>query len=123
MPLKVSSYQTGLLAEALCRWSLRLRGYRILANRYRGPVGEIDIVARRGSVLTMVEVKARPTLEEAMEAVDLRQQRRLTQAAADFLRRHPALAALDLRFDVMLVCPRRWPRHLRDAWRPEAGWL
>ena len=114
----------GRRAEMLCVLALRLKGYAIVARRHvsgRGlGAGEIDIVARRGSRLAFVEVKARPTLAQAAEAVGRHQRRRLGRAAAAFLARRPELAGLAARFDVMLVAPWRWPRHMIDAWRDEA---
>ena len=112
-----AAYRSGLRAEALAAVLLRLKGYRILARRLKTPAGEIDMVIRRGSSLAIVEVKARGT-GDAVEAILPRQQRRLERAAAHFLGRNPQLAGLDLRFDVVLVAPRRLPRHLADAWRP-----
>lgn len=109
----------GKSAERLCLWYLRLKGYRILARRYKTPVGEVDLIARRGSVLAAIEVKARADLEIAGEAITPRQQRRVSRALTHFLGRRPDLAGLAARFDVMLVAPRRWPRHLSDAWREE----
>ena len=97
------------------------RGYRILARRQRCPGGEIDIAARRGGVLAIIEVKARPTHTQAMEAVTRRQQDRLVRAAQWYVASRPALATLALRFDVMSVTPWRPPRHLTDAWRPGLG--
>lgn len=98
-------------------WYLRCRGYRVLARRYRVPSGEIDLIVRRGRVLAAVEVKARPDYETAGASVLGRQRRRIARALEHFLSTRPDLRALDLRFDVMLVVPRRLPRHLVDAWR------
>jgi putative endonuclease len=114
-----TNHRTGLAAEALCRLALRLKGYSIVAARYRSPMGEIDIVARRGRSLALIEVKARPSRVAAMEAVGPQQQARLARAASDFLARHPVWQRHRLRFDVMLVTPWRWPQHITDAWRPE----
>lgn len=111
----------GRWAETLCLWSLRLRGYRILARDYRVAVGEVDILARRGGTLVAIEVKARGDRASASEAVTPRQRRRITRAAAHFLSGRPDLARLTLRFDVMLVVPRQLPLHLRDAWREGDG--
>jgi putative endonuclease len=116
--MKRTSYKTGLFAEALCRWLLRLKGYRILASRYQSPLGEIDIVACKGGTVAVVEVKARPTEQEAIEAILPRQRQRLQRAALDFLSRHAHLNTHDLRFDMMLVTPKRLPAHIKDAWRP-----
>jgi len=110
----------GLTAEALCLALLRLKGYRVLARDLKTPVGELDIVARRGAVLAGVEVKRRKTSAEAAEAIGPGQRLRIARAAWHFLAGKPALAALSVRFDAMLVTPWRLPRHLRDAWRPDA---
>jgi putative endonuclease len=113
----VRAWRRGRAAELLCVWHLRLRGYRVLARSYRVPVGEIDIVARRGAVVAAIEVKARDTLGAAGEAIAPRQRRRIARAFEHFLAGHPELARLTLRFDVMLVAPYRLPHHLRSAWR------
>ncbi len=106
----------GRRAESLCALLLRLKGYRIVARGFRAPVGEIDIVARRGNVLAVVEVKVRRDEATAAEAITARQRRRISRAAALFLSARPGLASLDVRFDVMLVVPRRLPIHIMAAW-------
>jgi putative endonuclease len=107
----------GQAAERLCRWHLRLRGWRIVAHDWRCPAGEIDIVARRGRVLAIVEVKARGTAADAVSAILPRQRRRIERAAAAFLLSRPDLAGIVVRFDVMLVTPLRLPRHLPNVWQ------
>ncbi len=97
---------------------LRLKGYRILARGFRLPVGEIDLVAARGGVVAFVEVKRRGDLVGAIEAISSRQRRRIARAAEAFMAARPDLAGKDQRFDVVLVAPRRLPRHILDAWRP-----
>jgi putative endonuclease len=109
----------GRLAELLCRWHLRLRGWRIVASHWRCPSGEIDILARRGRVLAIIEVKARRDFATAAESVLPRQRRRIARAASAFLLTRPDLALLTLRFDVMLVAPPRPLRHLPGAWRSD----
>ncbi len=111
--------RAGRRAEWLARWRLRLAGYRIVARNVRTPMGEIDVVARRGRVLAFVEVKARAELEAAAAAIDHRQSARIARAAAWFLKRRPQLAGLVLRFDAVFVLPGRLPRHVVDAWRIE----
>ncbi len=108
----------GRAAERLAAWSLRLRGYRILARRFACPAGEIDLVVRRGDLLAFVEVKRRPSLDAGAEALRPAQRRRIARAAEAFLGQRPALAGLRLRFDLVLIAPWRLPRHLSDAWRP-----
>jgi putative endonuclease len=101
----------------LCLWHLRLRGWRVLARGWRCPAGEIDILARRGKVLAVIEVKSRSEIPAAANALPPRQRRRIARAAQAFLSLRPELAGLDLRFDLMLVAPRRLPRHWPGAWR------
>ena len=88
---------------------LRLKLYRILARRVKTPVGEIDLVARRGETLVFVEVKARragPRRKLAHAAVN---QRRIVRAAQWYLARHPRICRLTIRFDVIFLaaCPGR----------------
>ena len=107
----------GRIAELLCRSHLRLCGWRILARDWRCPVGEIDILARRGGVLAVIEVKQRRDFDTAVTAIAPRQRRRIARAAEVFLTGRPDLTDLAMRFDVMLVAAWRLPRHLHDAWR------
>jgi putative endonuclease len=109
----------GRLAERVAAWSLRLRGYRVLARRYRTPLGEIDLIVRRGRLLAFVEVKGRADLAAALGALGQRQRQRMARAAELFLLHHPSHADCALRFDLVAVRPWRPPRHLPDAWRPE----
>lgn len=109
----------GRIAEWLCLWHLRLRGWRIVARGWRCPSGEIDILARRGKVLAVIEVKSRGEFAVAASALAPRQRRRIARAAEAFLLSRPDLAGLDLRFDLMLVAPLRLPRHWRGAWRAD----
>lgn len=119
---RLASQRWGRWAESLAAWRLRLAGYRVVARNFRSPVGEIDLVVRRGRVLAFVEVKTRGLAAEAAEAIRPTQQARIRNAAAAFLARHPALAGLDLRFDAVLVTPGGLPRHLPDAWRDSGSW-
>jgi putative endonuclease len=114
-PERVAAFRTGLSAEARATAYLMAKGYRILAKRFRSPYGEIDIVARRRNLLAFVEVKARATLDDAAYAVTPRQQQRIINAAQAWLMTHPEHADFDLRFDAMLIAPRRLPRHLLAA--------
>jgi putative endonuclease len=106
----------GKRAEFLCVLALRLKGYRVLAQHWKCPSGELDIVARRGRILAVVEVKARGDIMTAAQSLGRKQQGRIARAASHFLATRPDLGTLDLRFDVMLVIPWRPPRHLKGAW-------
>jgi putative endonuclease len=116
---RLRAQRRGRLAELLCRWHLRLRFWRIVAVDWRCPSGEIDILARRRGVLAIIEVKTRGNLAAAAASVLPRQRRRIVRAASAFLLTRPDLAGLALRFDVMLMAPRRMPRHLPNAWQAD----
>lgn len=92
-----------------------LKGYQILAFRLKGRGGEIDILARRGRILAVVEVKRRATLEAAMQALGPEQHRRLAAAGQAVGRSRPALQNLTLRIDMVALAPGRFPRHLRGV--------
>jgi putative endonuclease len=114
-PARVAAFQTGLSAETRAAAYLMAKGYRVLAKRFRTPYGEIDIVARKRQLLAFVEVKARASLDDAAYAVTPRQQARIIDAAQAWLMAHPEHAEFELRFDAMLIAPRRLPRHLLAA--------
>ncbi len=109
------AFRFGLSAESRAAAFLAAKGYRILARRFRTPFGEIDIIALRRGVLVFVEVKARDNFEDAAEAIGKRQQNRIIGAAQMWLAAHPEDAMRDMRFDAILVVPRRLPRHLPAA--------
>ncbi|HEX5182522.1 MAG TPA: YraN family protein [Allosphingosinicella sp.] len=105
----------GRRAETIAAWWLRLRGWAILARRVRTPVGEVDLVARRGRTIAFVEVKARASAEQAAFALDDYRLRRVA-AAAEALAHRYVRAGDDLRIDAILVVPRRLPRHVANVW-------
>ena len=106
---------TGRFAEFVARTWLRLHGWRILGQRVRTPLGELDIIARRGGQLLFVEVKQRRMLDEASLALLPRQRQRIVRAARCWLGRHPQLARLHARFDLIAVNRFGWLRHYRNA--------
>jgi putative endonuclease len=105
----------GRRAESLAALWLQLKGWQILARRARTPVGEVDLIARRGNLLAFVEVKARATAREAEFALDEYRLRRVAAAAEAlaprFMRPHD-----DMRIDAMFIIPWRLPRHLENVW-------
>ena len=68
-PARVAAFRLGLSAESRAAILLIAKGYRIVARRWKTPLGEIDIVARRRRTLVFVEVKARERADDAAEAV------------------------------------------------------
>ena len=113
---KKTAYRFGVFAEHLSCWRLRLAGYRILQRGYRAATGEIDIIARRGKILAFIEVKARGDRVDAAHALGAAQRRRIERTAAAYLAGHREFSSFDARFDLIVVCPWRWPEHLRGAW-------
>jgi len=118
-PDRVAAFGLGLSAESRAAAYLVAKGYRIAARRFRSPVGEVDIVARRGRVLVFVEVKARATLDAAAESLQVRQQRRIAAAAAAWLSLNPHDIDKDIRFDAVLVAPGKIPRHIPAAFETD----
>ncbi|MDI4237795.1 YraN family protein [Bradyrhizobium sp. Arg237L] len=119
-PERVAAFRTGLSAESRAAAYLMAKGYRVLAKRFRTPYGEIDLVVRKRNLLAFVEVKARASFDEAAYAVTPRQQQRIIAAAQAWLMTHPEHAEFDMRFDAMLIAPKRLPRHLLAAFDASA---
>jgi len=109
------AFRTGISAESRAAAFLIAKGFRILARRWKSPVGEIDIIARRRSLLIFVEVKARERLDDAAWSVTDRQRLRINAAAEAWLARYPDDRIRNMRFDAVLVAPGRIPRHIPSA--------
>lgn len=109
----------GRRAEVFAAWYLRFTFYKILAYRFRTPLGEIDLLARRGNTLIVFEVKARQNLEAAAESISAQQWKRITKALQWRLAQRPKEAELAIRFDAILISGWRI-RHIKDAWRPKS---
>ena len=114
---KQKADRAGRRAEIWAAWLLRVKGYHIVARNYKRPMGEIDIVARRGRVLVFVEVKYRHHQDAAKSAVTAYQWMRIARAAQDFTARHTAFQGLVWRFDLVVCAPHMLPRHIADCWR------
>ena len=114
-PRRQQAERLGRLAEAKAAMMLRLKGYRISAQRWKSPAGEIDLIARRGSVVAFVEVKARADADDALASVGPQQRRRIVRAARHWLASNPDAVECDCRFDIVLVTPYQWPQHIANA--------
>lgn len=109
---KKTALQLGDRAERIAAYWLRLKGWRIITRRYTAPGGEIDIIAQRGKLIAFIEVKARPTLDEALAAIDASKRRRMNRAVAQWLMGKDWAMKLSLRGDVICIAPWRLPRHV-----------
>jgi putative endonuclease len=105
------AFLRGHVAEHLAAFYLIAKGYRIMAMRYRTRAGEIDIVARKRDIAVFVEVKARTSIEDGLNAVTSEAQDRIRRAGDIWLSRQRRTSGLSLRFDVIVIRPWRWPSH------------
>lgn len=117
-PARRRAERRGRRAELLAALWLRAKGYSILAHRVKLPVGEIDLIAKRGDTLAFVEVKQRQTLSRAKGAVPVGAWRRIARAADSWTSRDPRLQQLDWRYDLVAITPWSRPKHYKDYWRP-----
>jgi putative endonuclease len=111
---RLNAYKRGHRGEWLAAIILMAKGFRIIARRYKTPLGEIDLIARRGDLILIVEVKARNTLISAMEAISGGAERRIEGAANLWLSRQRDFGRLSVRFDMVAVLPWRWPVHVEN---------
>ncbi len=120
MNKRQKSYKQGLRAERKAALYLRAKGYRIIGERYKTPVGEIDLIAVKKDALVIIEVKARKDIGEALHAIPQRAQSRIEKAALHFLSSYPHYASYALRFDVIAFGAGLWPTHVQNAWHSQS---
>jgi putative endonuclease len=109
----------GRWAESLALASLRLKGYRLLARRFKSGPGEVDLIMRRGEVTAFIEVKVRADADRAVEAVTDFQARRIAAAARLWMAKDPKAVLGVCRFDIVAVSPYQWPKHIHNAFTVE----
>jgi putative endonuclease len=105
----------GRRAEAIAALFLQLHGWSILARRVHTPVGEVDLVARRGRMVAFIEVKARASDADAALSLDDYRLRRVAAAAGALASRY-VRPGDDMRIDAIFVVPWRLPRHMANVW-------
>jgi putative endonuclease len=105
----------GHKAETAALLLLRLKGYRLLARRFKSHLGEIDLIMRRGSTTAFIEVKARTTTDAAIIAVTTYQSKRIASAAALWMAKDKIAAQNFCRFDIVAVNAYFWPTHIENA--------
>ena len=111
------AYARGVAAEDAACAALTADGWTILARRLRTKAGEVDAVAEKAGILSIIEVKSRPTLAAAAVALSARQQSRLIGACELILGEHPDWGANGVRFDILVVDPAGKVRRIADAFR------
>jgi putative endonuclease len=112
-----TAHASGIAAEAAACAALIADGWTILARRLRTKAGEVDAVAEKAGILSIVEVKFRPTLAAAATALTIRQQSRLVAACEIILAEHPAWGTNGVRFDIVVVDKAGRVRRIADAFR------
>jgi len=116
---RAEAERQGRRGEGLAALWLRLTGWRILARRVKTPRGEVDLIARRGRTVAFIEVKWRARAQDFGHAIDVHRLRRVAAAAGALAPRY-ARSGEDMRIDVILIAPRKWPRRIANAWQPGA---
>lgn len=112
---RLAAESFGHQGEWLAALYLRMKLYRIIARRFKSPVGEIDLVAERFGTTVFVEVKSRNRAATEGEALAAVNRRRISSGARFYLAKHPEAARNPLRFDVIFLAPWSLPRHLVNA--------
>ncbi len=105
----------GHWAEYIASIYLTAKGYRVCARRFKTRFGEVDIIAKKGDVLAIVEVKARNSIDEAVNAVGWQSQKRIANAADFWLSKQLDWQKYSIRFDIIAIMPWSLPVHLEDA--------
>ncbi len=111
-----TNYTRGVEAEDYAASHLERDGYSILQRRYKTKFGEVDLIVLRDRVLCFVEVKARPVLADALDAVTIRTRRRIEKSALYFISQNIEYTDYDMRFDVVAVTEGEEITHLDNAW-------
>ena len=117
---RTKAERRGHFAETIALIYLRLKGYRLLAMRYKTPQGEVDLIMRRRDVTAFIEVKARRSRDEGVTAVTNTQSRRIAAAARLWMARDKISNRNFCRFDIVVVNAYLWPHHIENAFPGDA---
>lgn len=113
---KKKTHDRGVLAEGAAELFLRAKGFEILERRYKTASGEIDLIAMDDSYVVFIEVKARPSIDEALFSITPKMRGRITGAAHHFISENPKYAQSPMRFDVVAVKLPFSIRHMEHVW-------
>ena len=115
MDQKKKTYDRGIMAEGAAELFLRAKGFEILERRYKTPVGEVDLIALDDQYLVFVEVKARASVDNALESITPKMRKRINDAASHFFGARPKYAEYPMRVDVVAVKLPFTIHHLENA--------
>ena len=116
---RVKNEKRGHRAETVALIFLRLKGYKLLARRFKSHHGEIDLIMRKGQTTAFIEVKARSTTDAAISSVTTYQSKRISAAAGLWMGRDAKAAQGYCRFDIIAVNAYLWPTHIENAFSGE----
>jgi putative endonuclease len=97
------NHLAGMAAEESVLRHYLSAGYALLARRWRGVQGELDLVLRQGMDVVFVEVKKSATHDSAVAHLGRGQVARIVQTAEQFLGTLPTGLNTPSRVDVALV--------------------
>jgi putative endonuclease len=114
--------ELGKKGELIARKFLEEIGFKIIETNWRHEKDEIDVIAKDGDELVMVEVKTRSTryFGEPSEAVGAAKESFMIRAAEAYLEIHDL--NMDTRFDIIsIVVDNKGEsiEHIKDAFYPE----
>lgn len=112
----MNTYDKGIISEYIAALYLTFKGYRIIKMRYKTPVGEIDIIAKKGAAIICVEVKYRKTIDSGLYAISRPSQKRIMNAANMYLSRNGRTQSTQIRFDALILSPPFSVKHIVNAW-------
>lgn len=113
---RTDTYKAGLMAELVASIWIMLKGYRILSRRFKTPVGEIDLIAKRGKTIVFIEVKKRADVGDALAAISPENASRVRRAAQWWLKGNARIAdKCDIRFDAVALANYARPQHIPNA--------
>jgi putative endonuclease len=111
-----AAWRSGAMAEESVAQAYEERGCVIARRRWRSPWGEVDLIARDGATVIVVEVKKARRLDDAAHRLSRRQMDRLCAAAGAFCEGEPKGALTEMRFDLALVDAMGRVRVIENAW-------
>ena len=110
---KIQAYRRSIRPEIIAGLYLSVTGWRDLAWRWKCPLGEIDLAAKRGKIISFIAVKARQNVQAAIDSITAHQWRRISEAADLFMARHGQYVDCSCRIDAIIIVPRKWLRRLK----------
>ena len=116
---KQAAYRKGLQAELKAEILLRKAGWQILERRYKTKQGEIDLIAEQDQTIVFVEVKARRGVDDGLYALTQRSQRRIANAAREWVSLHNDIVGKTLRFDAVILPKNGEAQHFPNLFEAE----